>query len=143
VKNQTIIPFSDRVEQLAAHLGIGVKETASRIGISPAMLFAYKSGKNPISGKAWRKLEEAEIRAGLKIGSDFLIKSDRGILVAEAKALSSGDPASRRECEEYFQRYLDAAGAAGDPNAFPFIMRLLKKHFPLSEWEKEDLKSQG
>lgn len=29
------------------------------------MVFAYRSGKNPISAKVWRKLEAAELAAGL------------------------------------------------------------------------------
>jgi len=142
VENQTIIPFSARIDRLAAQLQMGLKEVAPWIGISPAMLFAYKSGKNPISKKAWRKLEEAEIRDGIAMPHPVdLVYKGRLPLVAESKRLYGGDPATRRECELYFKAYLDAAEESGDPNAFPFIMRLLKKDLSVSEWTRDDHRS--
>jgi hypothetical protein len=36
-----------------------------KIGVSPSMMHAYRSGKYPISPKAWRKLEAAERAAGI------------------------------------------------------------------------------
>src|SRR5690606_30595463 len=64
-----IAPDSDfygRVQRLADCYGIPIKEAASRAGISPSMLFAYKSGKSPVTRKAVRKLRTAEIEAGLE-----------------------------------------------------------------------------
>lgn len=34
------------------------------------MLFAYRTGKSPISAKAWRKLEAAEREAGIGVGEE-------------------------------------------------------------------------
>jgi transcriptional regulator with XRE-family HTH domain len=59
-KNQTNLEFSDRTDRLADQLGISLRQLAERIGISPAMLFAYRSGKYPISRKAWKKLDQTE-----------------------------------------------------------------------------------
>lgn len=42
-----------------------MSEIHAFLGISKATVFAYRSGKQPISDKAWRKLEAAEARAGL------------------------------------------------------------------------------
>lgn len=59
-QNKSSSIFLERTDALAAALNVSIRELAERIGISQAMLFAYRSGKNPISEKAWRKLEEAE-----------------------------------------------------------------------------------
>lgn len=44
---------------------VSLRDLAAEIGISQAMLFAYRSGKHEPSLKAWRKLEAAERRAGI------------------------------------------------------------------------------
>lgn len=59
-QNQSIANFSERTDALASALKISLRDLAERIGISQAMLFAYRTGKQPISLKAWRKLEAAE-----------------------------------------------------------------------------------
>ena len=64
-KSDKFSEFSERTESLAAHLGKKLSELPEVIGISPAMFFAYRSGKNTVSGKAWRKLEKAEREAGI------------------------------------------------------------------------------
>lgn len=51
---------------LAEEIGCTLKDLAHYIGISPAMLFAARSGKQPVSLKTWSKLECAEKKAGLK-----------------------------------------------------------------------------
>jgi hypothetical protein len=62
--------FSEISERLAHHLGINLDELPSRISISKDMFYAYRTGRHRISEKAWRKLETAEISAGLKpVGS--------------------------------------------------------------------------
>ena len=61
--------FSQRTESLAVALGVHLKELPSRLGFSERMLFGYRSGKYPITGKAWRKLEQAEREARLAPGS--------------------------------------------------------------------------
>lgn len=62
-ENQSARAFSERTEKLAKRLGISLRALPPVIGISPAMLFAYRTGKNDISKKAWAKLQVAEIRA--------------------------------------------------------------------------------
>jgi hypothetical protein len=61
-KNHSFIDFSERTEALAVALGKNVSELPVFIGISPSMLHSYRSGKLPISAKAWRKLEAAELK---------------------------------------------------------------------------------
>jgi hypothetical protein len=44
-------------------MGISLRSLAPRLGLSVASLFGYRSGKIPISAKAWSKLERAEQEA--------------------------------------------------------------------------------
>lgn len=59
-ENQTSSDFLRRTDALALKLGKNVQELSEVLGISRAMLFGYRKGKNAISGKAWLKLETAE-----------------------------------------------------------------------------------
>jgi hypothetical protein len=58
--------FSEKSERLAKHLGINLDAIPAYIGISKDMFYAYRTGRHPISAKAWRKLKQAEIEAGLR-----------------------------------------------------------------------------
>lgn len=64
-KNQTFQDFARRTEELAAKRGINLGDLPGLLGISRAMLFGYRKGRFKISGKAWRKLEQAERESGL------------------------------------------------------------------------------
>ena len=59
-ENQTISDFIARTDSLAARCGLNLSEIPALIGISKAMLYGYRGGKNRITPKTWRKLEEAE-----------------------------------------------------------------------------------
>ena len=63
--NQTFSDFLRRTDLLAEKLQLRLIDLPEKIGISKAMLFAYRKGTNPISGKAWIRLEQAERAAGL------------------------------------------------------------------------------
>jgi len=63
VESDNFQTFTARTDALAAALGISIEDLPGRIGISRAMIYAYRSGANPISRKAWGKLREAELRA--------------------------------------------------------------------------------
>lgn len=68
-ENKTIQDFVRRTDDLAYKTGLNLSELPKIIGISKAMLFAYRSGKQAISAKVWRKLYEAQVKASEK--SDF------------------------------------------------------------------------
>ncbi|MDR1282213.1 MAG: hypothetical protein LBK99_15540 [Opitutaceae bacterium] len=57
--------FSDRTDALAHHLGIRIAELTDRLNLSRDSLMGYRTGRYPISAKAWRKLESAEMAAGI------------------------------------------------------------------------------
>jgi hypothetical protein len=66
-KNRSFSQFFYRTDLLADHFRVPVAALADKIGISERMLFGYRSGKYPISAKAWRKLEAAERAAGIGV----------------------------------------------------------------------------
>jgi DNA-binding XRE family transcriptional regulator len=43
-------------------------------------------------------------------------------------------PATRKDCENYFQALMTAAEISDDPNAWPVILHRLRREFPLDEW---------
>jgi transcriptional regulator with XRE-family HTH domain len=52
---------------------------------------------------------------------------------AESVRLSA--PATREDCEAYFQKVCEAAEASGDADAFPVIHYKLRRYCPVEEWE--------
>jgi len=111
-----------------------------------ATLFAARSGKLPISRKTWRKLEQAESAAGLRVEEPPGIYRKSATLghgpIPDEKALDSrmlnaayqpvGQP-TRAQIEEHFRRYLDAAERA--PGGLGFAWIQIKKHFKPQDFE--------
>jgi hypothetical protein len=64
-KSENYLEFSERTESLAKKLGLNLSDLPEKIGVSPSMFYAYRSGKYAISGKAWRKLGFAEAGVGI------------------------------------------------------------------------------
>jgi predicted transcriptional regulator len=60
---QTISEFNRRTDALCALTGLNLSEIHGLLGISKAMVFAYRGGKNPITQKVWLKLKAAEEKA--------------------------------------------------------------------------------
>jgi hypothetical protein len=73
-KNRSPSHFSQLTEDLAARLGRQLGDLPPIIGISPRMFYGYRSGKYPITEKAWRKLAAAEDFAELRDASSAAIK---------------------------------------------------------------------
>ena len=65
-KSEFSLIFSERTDALASHFGIRVIDLPKKIKISEDMLMGYRTGRYPISKKAWMKLDQAEIEAGLR-----------------------------------------------------------------------------
>lgn len=65
-KSENSALFSEKSEILARKLGVGLDALPERIGVSKDMFYAYRTGRYPISKKAWRKLEAAELAAGIR-----------------------------------------------------------------------------
>jgi hypothetical protein len=64
-ENQTFEDFFRRTDVLAWVLGMNLSELPPILGISKAMLFAYRNGSRRITPKAWHKLKAAEQKAGI------------------------------------------------------------------------------
>lgn len=55
---------------MAVRLGLNLSEIHKILGISKAMVYAYRGGKNRITQKVWLKLAEAENKAVSKFTSE-------------------------------------------------------------------------
>jgi hypothetical protein len=64
-KTDTLENFLRRTDRLAEVLKKQIGELPPVVGMSRASLFGYRSGKRPLTIKAFRKLEEAEKVAGI------------------------------------------------------------------------------
>jgi len=85
------------------------------------MLFAYRSGKNPISAKAWRKLDDAERKAGIlpnPEGDPMLDDMPRSTHPSSQALAAAAREQAERNPHAYFmqaQRMYRAALATKDP----------------------------
>jgi len=64
-QNETFRNFLERTDCLASRLGIDLGELMDVLDMGRASFFSYRTGKRPISRKAWNKLEAAERSAGV------------------------------------------------------------------------------
>lgn len=67
-------------------------------------------------------------------GSPPRVREGRRVLMAP-NVSPHRKPSSRVDCEDYFNKLLDAAEESGEPNAFPVIHDRLRKLLPIHEWE--------
>ncbi len=126
-QNQNIGEFSERTDRLAEKLGLPLRELGDRIGVSTAMLFAYRSGKNPISVKAWKKLEQAELESGIGAPPSTPLADRR-----------DGGQISESQLESEIRQLLDEAiGAArGDVARMGWIREQILQHLEIPEhWD--------
>lgn len=64
-KSEKFLEFSERTEVLAKKAGLRLRDLPEKMNLSASMFHAYRSGKYPISPKAWNKLKAAEQAAGI------------------------------------------------------------------------------
>lgn len=84
--------FSERTEELAHRIERNLKDLPALLGVSPSMFWGYRTGKYPISAKAWRKLAAAEAKAGIIKTEDKAIVDKQ---VKTALSLREAPPAAR------------------------------------------------
>lgn len=106
-ESENFSEFSERTESLSDSTGCRLSDLPALIGISASMFHAYRSGKYPISAKAWRKLEAAERKAGIRPGE---AKAE-----AAAAALANNPPADPSARAAQATRLLDLEEKALDP----------------------------
>lgn len=61
--------FLKRTDALAERLRFTLRELCAHVGLSTGSFFGYRTGRVLVTTKAWKKLEEAEIKAGIKLES--------------------------------------------------------------------------
>jgi len=115
--------FSERTEALSENLGILLSDLPSKIGVSASMFYAYRTGKQPISSKAWRKLESAESAAGIVrfpqgLGDETSVREDsRSYRTSTSESLRSpGEPTIMERMETLQRGYDETREALADAN---------------------------
>ena len=105
------------------------------------MLFAYRSGKSPISRKAWRKLDFAEQQnipyPKQGVPNIGVLAEDRSPSYEVASRIPSPSDlklATRTDCEEYVAQYLDAAER--DPNGLAYAFKVIRKYLDPQDFEE-------
>lgn len=99
------------------------------LGVEREWVSRLENGKGAFSDAIKGAIQTAESEA----------LSHKRVLVAESSPQwpqPGGAPSTRADVERYFRQYCDAAAGTGDADVFPAIMRQLKKHFPLDEFEQ-------
>lgn len=87
--NRSSSHFSQRTEVLAEKRGVLLRDLPAELGFSERMLFGYRSGKYPISSKAWRKLAAAERAAGIHPSTEPSPATEREHVRARDDTLSA------------------------------------------------------
>lgn len=82
--NRTLSNFLARTELLAEKTTGNISDLPPLLGMSKSMFFGYRSGKNPLSIKAWRKLEAAETIAGIHHPSSRRLRDEHSPQIAES-----------------------------------------------------------
>lgn len=114
-KNHTISNFCERTDILSAHLSLNLSELPGIMGISYAMLFAYRKGTNRITPKVWLKLEAAERKAGIRPDKDSHGRTEDANLANnvtnpnEMDASEGKKPEARMDYESEFFRLAEKA----------------------------------
>lgn len=154
MQNLTKDVFSDKTDRLAEKLGVTLKELTGVLGFSTDSLFGYRTGRLPISAKAWRKLRNAEHQAGLisdpnqtQIGGSNFPRNtpsllgkipDSSVKLNPVFAPPAANP-TEQDCVAHLTAYL--AEARHVPGLVAHTLIELKKHFKVSEAhaQREDL----
>ena len=110
-KNRSSAEYSQRTDRVAAARKVQITDLYTVIDQSQRMIFAYREGEKPISKKAWRKLREAEIAAGIAVGAVEEEQAGFGSPPRDMRinphfALPPASP-TRGDVEAYVAAYLD------------------------------------
>jgi polyhydroxyalkanoate synthesis regulator phasin len=102
-ENWTCLDFSRRTDALAVQLGRDVGDLPEVLGFSRASLFAYRTGKARISGKAWLKLEQAERAAEIRTASN----KAAGALTRRLAQTAQATGTTEEEKQALFEEWMD------------------------------------
>jgi hypothetical protein len=97
-KSETNDTFLSRTDAVAQRMGIILEELPEMMGISRASFFGYRSGKRPVTNKAWLKLASIERVAESQKESTSIIREEyplyrtKQITQSVATAAKNSDP---------------------------------------------------
>lgn len=111
--------------------------------MSEDMVMGYRTGRYPITEKAWRKLSFAEVNAGINDASSPHVatpraqpqnsESDREMLISAAYAPKRPEP-NKADCLAHLQAYLEKIQDM--PGGVSHTWVQLQLHFPLEQAER-------
>lgn len=79
--------FFRRTEALSDALKCNAEGLVPLLGLSRASFFSYRSGKRPITRKAWRKLEDAEAKVEVARQMGLRINPETGEMESAGRAV--------------------------------------------------------
>lgn len=167
MENRSAAEFSRRLDRLSLKTGMPLRALAPRVNMSGSMLFAYRSGKQPISRKAWDKLRNAEVAAGLAppeptpgevressarysqppplypphaapvSRGQHIPPAGRGVIAPHANFPTPSLPTTDQDVHAYMAHVLAAAG--GDPRRLATLLETLQLHLEpwVRKWRSE------
>lgn len=121
-----------RLEEAQRALGLNNRRLAAELRVSEFWLSKVLNGRKPASGDLMLRLDDLLRRRGkLEPGSSHLKSGGKRSEAVDEPPASyetvasripqQRSPSTREDCENLFQRILDAAELSNDPNAFPAI----------------------
>jgi transcriptional regulator with XRE-family HTH domain len=116
-KSELFEEFSERTERIASEMTLKLSDLPEKIGISPAMFYAYRKGKYAISDKAWRKLEALEQEIGVRPpGVRPPISEEAHPRVDDPKDIAEFLRTEARKMQDKAMRFLRAADIIDPPS---------------------------
>lgn len=138
-------PWNERIRLLRGRLDLDQEAMGRALGVSREWISKLERGHEQPSAELRAALQDMERDLRKSELTDHLKTGDKRSSLEEESApysrgvalnlLEQRRPSTRGDCESYIRHLFDAAEIAADPDAFPAVMRRLKKHFPLAEWE--------
>lgn len=108
------------LETARLRLGVNKKDMAALLRITPEWYSRVINGPGLVSEDLLLRLGQVLRDRGLEEGSS----------VREESGAAYGRPAVRSDCETYFRARCDEAQESADPNAWPYMLMLLRQALP-------------
>jgi hypothetical protein len=126
--NSDSINFIKRTDAAAVKIGCNVEDLCDKLDLSRSSLFSYRTGKRPISSKAWAKLEKLES----EIRKDDCMRVSEKPEIYITKPSKKTDSATKEDIQDYIN--LIIKHAEKDPDGLSYLFKTLKKHIDINDF---------